>query len=262
MVKMLLILKALFIILLFTGCSSSTEPDTQQDRYQRLSTDEQNPQPNDETLIEDNEKEWYEQPYGDLPRDEGEVEFQQESQERTIPEVADEEDYDQRQIIQKQNEEISENGEVVQGNMTLPFSDFKERWNAVTEEQFSNLYIKELQQEGSDTEEQVYTSQLMSNLSLRVYVLQDYIQRIELTSTAKTNNVNQSMLMGWSQIINIMHPNIEIYDVDALFHDIGVGPNADLSKVTAKEFQYYHILYKIQPTNNGYQFSVSYADIE
>jgi negative regulator of genetic competence, sporulation and motility len=133
----------------------------------------------------------------------------------------------------------------------LPFLDFKERWNAISDEQFSNLYIKTLSKaDGED----YYRAMLTSDLELRVVVQAEYIQRLEMISSKKTETANQQMLTGWNQIINILQPNIETYDVDSLFHQIGVGPNADLSNVTYMRFTYSSIQYEVKPTSTGYIF--------
>jgi hypothetical protein len=79
-----------------------------------------------------------------------------------------------------------------------------------------------------------------------------------MISEGKSSRVVQSMLTGWTQIINILHPNIEIYDVDTLFNKIGVGPNADLTNVKATSFIYFELLYEVLPTENGYIFRASY----
>ncbi|MBE4908578.1 hypothetical protein IMZ08_10970 [Bacillus luteolus] len=137
----------------------------------------------------------------------------------------------------------------------LPFFDFKARWNAISDEQFSNLYISSLEK---GTDEGQYRTILVPKLELYVYVKEDYIQTLEMISKDKTVNTTQQMLTGWNQIINILHPNIAIYDVDSFFHKIGVGPNANLSEIKYTRFSHSNIGYEVEPTSVGYTFRAFY----
>ncbi|WP_090867328.1 hypothetical protein [Oceanobacillus limi] len=140
----------------------------------------------------------------------------------------------------------------------LPIDNFKERWNAVSDEQFSELYIESLQE--IETENGVtYESKLTNQLALRIHANnQGYVEQLEMVQEGTLGSNVYQMLTGWSQIINIIHPNLEINDVDSLFHDIGVGPNGDLSNVSETSFDYHHIHYHISPTENGYTFRARY----
>lgn len=141
----------------------------------------------------------------------------------------------------------------------LPFQDFKERWNAITEERLSNLYIKTLNATSGE-KGTFYSAQITNKLELRIFVTEDFIHQIELISQVKTGSEVYTMLEGWNQIIDILHPNIEMNDVDSFFHDIGVGPNADLTNVKEREITFLGINYTIIPTNEGYIFRTSYAN--
>jgi hypothetical protein len=144
-------------------------------------------------------------------------------------------------------------------NAPLPFQDFKERWNAITEERLSNLYIKTLNA-SSDENGTFYTAQITNKLELRVYVSNDRIHQLEMISKVKTGSEVYTMLESWNQIIQILHPNIEMNDVDSFFHDIGVGPNADLTNVKGRKMTFSGINYTITPTNEGYIFRTSYTN--
>jgi PBP1b-binding outer membrane lipoprotein LpoB len=239
-----LIGKVILFILFMTGCSSN-QPNQNFDQsipYSQLSTQDNSTlqsidNPPSQQLTEDPDSQ-------QLPSNQG-------TQQQTVPDGFIKDDR-----VQKQGEENT----VVQNSTSpslLPFHDFKERWNAVSEEQMSNLYIKNIE-ESSNTNETIYHTRLSNHLELRIFVHENYVHQLELTSDEKTTEVIYQMLAGWNQVINMLHPTVEMYDVDALFRKIGVGPNADLSNLKATSFDYFHLHYEVLPTDNGYTFRASY----
>lgn len=141
----------------------------------------------------------------------------------------------------------------------LPFQNFKERWNAITEEQFSELYIEKLAKVSD--KEGTYEARLTNKINLNVYVNDKYIQKLEIISFIDNKNDVFQMLSGWQQVINILHPTIEIHDVDTFFSQIGIGPDADLSNVEAVSFTYYELYYEVSPIENGYLFSAKFNNL-
>ncbi len=166
----------------------------------------------------------------------------------------------QEQNVQQSNNESIVNqqeiGQVVGGSQ-LPFEDFKERWNAVAEEQMSPLIIKSLEKISNDTE-LLYRAPLSQQLELIILVSNGTVKQLAINSFGKSQNDIYSMLTGWTQMVNILHPNIHLHDVDALFNTIGVGPNGDLTNVKTKSFTYLDVNYDILPTEKGYTFKASY----
>lgn len=142
----------------------------------------------------------------------------------------------------------------------LPFQHFKERWNALSDEQSSNLYIKKL--EKASNEEGSYLKAHLSNqLELHVFVEGKFIKRLDIISDIETKDDVLAMLSSWEQVVKILHPNVEIHDVDHFFEQIGVGPDADLTNVKAVSFPYYQLRYTIEPTDIGYRFSAKPNEI-
>jgi hypothetical protein len=136
----------------------------------------------------------------------------------------------------------------------LPFQDFPVRWNAVTEEQMSNLYIQSLSNEG-----EYYSTPLTNNIELRVFVEEDHVRQLEIITNGQTKSTILSMLTGWNQIITILHPGIEMYEVDAIFNQLGVGPNANLTALNGSIFSYHGLKYEVLPIENGYVFKAWYG---
>ncbi|WP_156290932.1 hypothetical protein [Oceanobacillus salinisoli] len=142
----------------------------------------------------------------------------------------------------------------------LPFQDFKKRWNAVADQQLSNLYIENLQKNESEGGD-VYSTKLSEQLELNIYVEEEYIQTLELIRKDSNNKADvATMLTGWMQIVMILHPEVVVHDVDSLFHDLGVGPNGDLSNVVRKEFSYGRLNYEVIPESNSFLFRATYRE--
>ena len=162
------------------------------------------------------------------------------------------------QINQTTNDNVPNILEKTAPSQQLPFADFKERWNAVCDEQITNLYIQNLEA-ATNERGSYYHTRIHPQIMLRIFVDNDYVQQLEMISEGKANTTTLAMLAGWSQIINILHPNMEINDVDEFYQKIGVGPNADLTKVKPTSFTYYDLNYQIYTTENGYGFIAAYA---
>lgn len=183
------------------------------------------------------------------PENNLQAQHDQDSLQQTIPESS---------MIIEGTEKSEEQSITTQVTSTqLPFQDFKERWNAITDEQMSNVYIRNLE-EVNTNEGNYYLSNLNNSLQLRIIVEQDFVQQLELINNDKSKSGIGIMLTTWSQMINILHSNIEIYDVDTLFNKIGVGPNGDLSALKPISFTNYGLHYDVVPTEKGYTFRAGY----
>ncbi|WP_203361647.1 hypothetical protein [Bacillus sp. REN10] len=139
----------------------------------------------------------------------------------------------------------------------LPFEGFKERWNAVSKQQGTDLIISHLDKSTNEKED-VYQASLTNHLTLRVFVAGQHIQKIQMSNEGKTTSERYTMLMGWSQVFFLFHPNAEPHHVDNLFTELGVGPNANLSQVEKKTVLYQGVQYTVSPTEIGYELEVAY----
>jgi hypothetical protein len=260
MSKLIKIILLSFFILLVNGCSSAPESHRgDSNGFLKLSTEGVPKQDlTDDQIIEESnpnplqqESDTEEQT---LPEEEhNQEQLNQDTQQQTIPDDP---------IIEELVPEEEGQGQISQAMVAtkLPFQDFKDRWNAVTDEQMSNLYIRNFDEVASNEGIITYSSNLTNKLELRVFVAQNYIQQLEMINREKSDLSIESMLTGWSQMINILHPDIEIYDVDTLFNKIGVGPNGDLSELKPISISYSDLHYEVVPTENGYSFRASYSN--
>lgn len=144
-------------------------------------------------------------------------------------------------------------------SIQLPSHNFKERWNSLTEEQMSNLYIQSME-EVKTSEKTIYCTQINSEITLSIATINNYVESLEMTNTGKSRDNIYNMLTGWSQMITIIHPDIEIHDVDSIFNRIGVGPNTDLTNMKSTSFIYLDLHYDLSITDKGYSFKVSYVN--
>ena len=238
-----------------SACSTQNEPDqSNKNSYIKLSTEGQF---KEKTVIDQ------EQPITnseDAPIEE---------EQKTIPIVPDTEQQTE------QNQEISQalpnrpylntepepeenNNPAVQKK--LPFQDFKERWNAISDDQASKLYIRQFDVI-SEQNETIYSTPLNVDHQLRITVKNGNINQLEmLTPNTPSSSTVFSMLGGWSQIMNILHPEIQLYHIDDFFNQIGVGPNADIKNVKNTTITYDRITYTITLTNPGYRFTAAFSN--
>ncbi|MFS0674954.1 hypothetical protein [Ornithinibacillus sp. 179-J 7C1 HS] len=138
----------------------------------------------------------------------------------------------------------------------LLFETFKDRWNAITDMQLSELYISEII--GVSTAEGVYLAPLTNNMNLYIMVENGTVTSLEVKSGVGEKQERMMMLAAWAQIIMMLHPEHEIHDLDAFFNEIGVGPNGDLSNVKEMVYPYYHLQYEILIEENEYTFRASF----
>lgn len=139
----------------------------------------------------------------------------------------------------------------------LPFGNFKEKWNAITDAQLSDLYITKLDVVIVGEE---YHANLTKQLELIIHVDGNQVRGLTLKAHVENKGERMKMLTGWSQVVMILHPEYEIYDVDALFSELGVGPNADLSQVQEGVYPYHDLQYEITRSENDYIFLATYKE--
>lgn len=143
---------------------------------------------------------------------------------------------------------------VVLEDFQLPFDDFKERWNAISAEQASNLEIS-----GFERENERYICQLRNGLELHIIQAENKVQKVVLIGKTVTSQDKLAMLAGWSQIVYMFEPEVNTHQIDDLFKEIGVGPNLDLKQIQEKEIERGDVHYLIKPESIGYRFEALYS---
>ncbi|MFP7296249.1 hypothetical protein [Neobacillus niacini] len=237
---------AISIIPFFLYACSPNQTKQQPDptKYQQLST-----QSNEQAEEKTSENPSTEEPsnveeYGDI------------EQNNNVQEVPQNEEKQKYQGMNGQQDSIIASPE---GSTKLPFHNFKERWNSVTDEQMSNLYIKKLEEVEANGET-IYRTRINDQISLSITTLKNYVQSLEMRSEGKSQDNIYNMLTGWSQMITIILPSMEIHDVDSLFNRIGVGPNADLTNMKSTSFSYLDLQYDLSITDKDFTFKISYVN--
>jgi hypothetical protein len=162
----------------------------------------------------------------------------------------------QQQDLQKLTDTDSEQKTHV---VQLPFQDFKERWNAISNEQGSNLIISSFErvtEEGGT----FYRAPFQNRTELRVFTKNQNVQRLQIIGEGRTHADVLSMLTGWSQVFYMLNPAFAPHHIDTLFHELGVAPNANLEDVKENTLTHQGIQYKVIPTDTGYMFEASYPN--
>jgi hypothetical protein len=163
---------------------------------------------------------------------------------------------------QKDSQEIAEaetNKSVATGNFQLPYQDFKDRWNAISEEQASNLTIFSLTPNRTETDT-FYQTSLNERLTLKIFLSNKKVQKLHMVGNGRTKPDILSMLTSWSQVVYMMNPEAEPHEIDHLFNELGVGPNSNLEDVQDRTVIQGGIQYKVTSTETGYQFEASYPE--
>lgn len=135
--------------------------------------------------------------------------------------------------------------------ITIPFAEFLERWNAISDE--------------ITFENQITTFEKVSEYGiafinpftqLKVYKKNDYVEKIIVSST-KTNNKENifTMLSSWMQVILLTNPQLEMKEIDQLFAELGIEPNGDIDQLQTTTFNIGEIAYTVTVDEKTYIFT-------
>ncbi|WP_071394559.1 hypothetical protein [Bacillus tuaregi] len=245
----------LTVLILFL-CACTTQKESSQNKtnpYIKLSTEEQ-------ITIPDNYTKEQEQ-----PMTESDSEQTEEKEQDPIPQVektlqAEEITDSLHSRPHTQIEPNKADHDMEKELEQLPFQDFKEKWNAISDDQLSELYIKQLN-EKVEKDKTIYSATLNKDHQLNIQVQEGNIHQIAfVTSNPSSSSAVYSMLSGWGQIILLLHPEVQMFDVDDFFYQIGVRPNADLQNVKNTTMTYENIKYTITRTDRGFNFTAIITD--
>lgn len=145
----------------------------------------------------------------------------------------------------------------VSDQFRLPLQEFKERWNAITTEQGTEVEISSL----TKTDGNHYKAEINKDLEIQLSTVKDKVQFVTLNSRNSSNQGKTMMLASWSHIVYLLEPNANPDQIDELFAEFGVGPNLDVGKVKEKTVERNGILYRVTPMENGFQLKASYKDL-
>lgn len=137
------------------------------------------------------------------------------------------------------------------------FEEFMQKWNAISAEHTGDFIIHSLEQTHSETD-QVYHTSLGSHLELQVIVANNHVIKAQLIGSPPSTKERFTMITCWWQLFLMTNSTIAAQDIDLLFAELGIGPNADLSELTSRTFDYNGIIYSILKENQRYIFEASY----
>jgi hypothetical protein len=143
-----------------------------------------------------------------------------------------------------------------QDAIPLYIYDFKERWNAISDEQTGDVYIRELIPLANPLH---FKATLKNNLEMEIRTLdKKQISEIIIVGTGQTNSDFIKMLTSWWQVLLITNPGTELHEVDLIFSGIGIGPNSSLEDLKDRTFAYGGLTYKVNSHENRITFQANY----
>ncbi|MHC0036269.1 hypothetical protein [Pseudoneobacillus sp. C159] len=154
------------------------------------------------------------------------------------------------------NEPPSLNNPPTSDVFPLFMTDFKERWNAISDEQTGDNYIEEFTAKDNPLH---FVTLLKKNLELEIHTLdENQITEIIINGTGQNSSDFLKMLTSWWQVFLITNPGTDFHEIDAIFSEIGVGPNSQLEELTDRTFSYGGLLYEVNTTENWITFKARY----
>jgi hypothetical protein len=136
----------------------------------------------------------------------------------------------------------------------IPFAEFEDRWNAVADEQASNLYISSFEK----LDENIFRTSIQDSLELRVFVVEDMVEGIMIRTRFDSSREILDMLTGWSQMVYVLESEVDPHQIDELFHELGVGPNLDINGLKRKSVNRNGIIYTVNPNEAGFELEAKY----
>ncbi|MGM8215939.1 hypothetical protein ACLIA0_10245 [Bacillaceae bacterium W0354] len=251
--KKILSLLILFCTIMFYGCNAN-ETRQNDDPFRQLSTDDSE---SSDELYDITQREFngdYQselEPIDDLSPSE-DIPFTENNEQQEPRQGNDPNEINQGRMG-IDNQIVDE--EKLTTYFQLPFNEFQARWNALTDEQLSNLYIREI----NNDSENKYVTTINSYIALQLENVNNDVQQIKIVSKPQTKEQILKMLTAWQQAIQVMYPELEIHDVDRIFSEIGIEPDANLSKLKNKTFTHNHLIYDISINENQYILNISFS---
>lgn len=141
----------------------------------------------------------------------------------------------------------------------LPFQDFQQRWNSISTEQGSNLFIKSFEKHAGDHHMPFYEISIAKQLTLRIFVKKAKVISIQMEGTNQSSKDSFEMLTGWSQIFILLNPQIQPSQIDLIFSEMGVGPNGNLQQVVKQSIVYNGTHYHVSSQQNHYLLDVYHS---
>lgn len=173
-------------------------------------------------------------------------------------------DIEQNPIEETDDQEIVEDNERTVPSstttevVTYPFDEFKGRWNALSDELFSELYIIEFKKTEHESGKSEFYYIFQKGYELFVITgLEQAIEQIKFVGKPTTEEQRYEMLTGWSQVILLSNLNFDYYDVNLIFEHLGIKPNATIDS-SDQNINYKGVEFGIIHGDGSYIFEANY----
>ncbi len=158
--------------------------------------------------------------------------------------------------VDDKNSGIEEMEEVE--TLAFPFEEFIERWNALSDEHYSGLYISSFDAKKGEDNRTIYRHPFKNGFVLSVMIGgEKRIEEVRLEGSVKTEDQRFALLTAWSQLVLMTNPAFELYDVNQVFHEIGIGPNATIPNKN-KTTNYQGIEFSLTQNNTVLLFNAKF----
>lgn len=121
----------------------------------------------------------------------------------------------------------------IQNTYTLSPEEVEKRWNAISDESGSGLYINDLQERNG-----TFQYQFSSYLLLKGTTTSSGVSSIQVIGTPNSEPEAFMMLTAWNQLALLSNPTFTPDDVTDLFREIGVESSSNLQEIQFGEHKY------------------------
>lgn len=170
-------------------------------------------------------------------------------------------------ITQHEELEITSEFDPISGGMSeqteqqitpIPFDEFMGRWNAISDEYTLVNHIISLE-EIQDTANVSYQALFENDaIKMKIYTENELVQSVQIIAQRAQVLDHIALISAWWQLILITNSPDIIDEIDILLADLGVGPNADLTAVKDKTFNYGGVNYTISKQQDQFIFEATY----
>lgn len=165
-------------------------------------------------------------------------------------------------IQEKQRALTTEDTIKIIPSIKIPFDEFMQRWNAISDEYTYENYIESYKVEKNENEQYALAT-IDHEATINVKARKDYIDIIQITTPKYTTEEKKySMLSSWMQVVMLTNPQIEMSEIDRLFSELKIGPNATIETDHSKSITYGQVEYRLKISQENYQFTATLASEE
>lgn len=139
-------------------------------------------------------------------------------------------------------------------SVQIPFQEFKDRWNAISDEMTYENYIHHYEMKNENNESFAIAT-IDYDSTIKISHKNQFVSMIQIT-TQKSSDENKkySMLSSWMQLLLLTNPQIQMSDIDEIFSNLQIGANASIESLTTQSFTFGQVQYNVKVLDYAYVF--------